>query len=119
MGIIAHHLEHSIPASKGFYIIQCSKENSRIICAWLNSSFFLSQVMKYRRRIAEQWGELMISDIKKFLILDPSKIDSQYRKKINTEFDKLCSKELQDLNTQQELKTKNNLDKIFSDLLQI
>ena len=119
MGVIAHHLEHSIPASKGFYVIQCSKENSKIICAWLNSSFFLSQITKHRRRIAEQWGELMISDIKNFLVIDPSKIDSHYRKKIKTQFDKLCSKELQDLNTQQELKTKNNLDKIFSDLLQI
>lgn len=118
MGVIAHYFEDAIPASKAFYVIQCPKSHSKLIAAWLNSSFFLETMINFRRRISDNWGELMISDILELPSIIPTQIDETLKMEIHKIFDQLCTQKLSNINHQQKLKTKKNLDDVFSNLLQ-
>ncbi len=116
MSVIAHFNPKNIPASKAFYIIQCPKPYEKIIAAWLNSTYFLKHMSNSRRRISDNWGELMISDILELECIDPTQINKKSSNIIKSVFDELSSKELPTILEQQTDSIKNSLDDALSEL---
>ena len=118
MGVIAHFFEKNVPASKGFYIIQYPPKYAKFLAAWLNSSLFLEQIVNFRRRIADNWGELMISDVFELNCVDPSKISQTDIEDVKDAFDKFAQKKLPSIREQEKLQLKNDLDQIITNILQ-
>ena len=116
MSVIAHYNPKNLPASKAFYIIQCPKQYEKIIAAWMNSTQFLNNMKKFRRRISDNWGELMISDILELDCINPSQINEKLSDNIESIFDGLSLKELPTILEQQNNSIKNPLDDVISKL---
>lgn len=116
MSVIAHFNPKNLPASKAFYIIQCPKQYEKIIAAWLNSTYFLDNMKKFRRRISDNWGELMISDILELDCIEPTQINKKSFNLIESIFNELSSKELPTILEQQNNPIKNSLDDAISEL---
>jgi hypothetical protein len=110
MSVIAHLNPKNLPASKAFYIIQCPKPFEKIITAWLNSTYFLKHMSNSRRRISDNWGELMISDILELECIDPTQMDKKSIQTLENIFDKLSSKELPNILEQHDHTIKKSLD---------
>ena len=110
MGIIAHYNPERLPASKAFYIIQCPKNYEKILTAWMNSTPFFEYMSKFRRRIADNWGELMVSDILEIEFIDPTKIDRKTVINLENIFEKLSTVELPSILEQKKSLIKNSLD---------
>lgn len=116
MSVIAHFNPKNLPASKAFYIIQCPKPYEKIIAAWLNSTYFLKHMSNSRRRISDNWGELMVSDILELECLDPAQMDKKSIHALEHVFDKLSSQELPNILQQQNHTTKKLLDETITKL---
>jgi len=110
MSVIAHLNPKNLPASKAFYIIQCPKPFEKIIAAWLNSTYFLKHMSNSRRRISDNWGELMISDILELDCVDPTQMDKKSIHTLENIFDKLSSQELPNILEQEGHTIKKSLD---------
>jgi tRNA1(Val) A37 N6-methylase TrmN6 len=110
MSVIAHFNPKNLPASKAYYIIQCPKPFEKIIAAWLNSTYFLKHMLNSRRRISNNWGELMISDILELECVDPTQMDEKSIHTLESIFDKLSSQELPNIVEQEVNTMKKSLD---------
>ena len=110
MSVIAHFNPKNLPASKAYYIIQCPKPFEKIIVAWLNSTYFLKHMSNSRRRISDNWGELMISDILELECVDPTQMDKKSIHTLENIFDKLSSQELPNILEQEGHAIKKLLD---------
>ena len=109
---MAHFLDNEIPSTKNFYVIRnLSKDDSKLLAAWLNSSFFLVLFLVCRREIGGSYGRLQIMDyMNESLFLDLSKISSQSRVSIINEFDKIRKVKLPPIPNQISCQKKKNLD---------
>ena len=63
-----------------------------------------------RRRISDNWGELMISDILELECIDPTQMDKKSIQTLENIFDKLSSKELPNILEQHDHTIKKSLD---------
>lgn len=110
--VMAHFLDNEIPSTKNFYVIRnLSKDDSKLLAAWLNSSFFLVLFLVCRREIGGSYGRLQIMDyMNESLFIDLSKISNQNRASIINEFDKIRKIKLPPIPNQISCQIKKNLD---------
>lgn len=117
MSVIAHYNPENLPASKAFYIIECPKSHEKVIAAWLNSTYFLKHMSNFRRRISDNWGEVMISDLMELECIDPLQIDKKSKDMLENTFDMLSFQELPNILEQQNHSIKKSLDEVITNLI--
>ncbi len=110
--VMAHFLDNEIPSTKNFYVIRnLSKDDSKLLAAWLNSSFFLVLFLVCRREIGGSYGRLQIMDyMNESLFIDLTKISNQNRALIINEFDKIRKIKLPPIPNQISCQIKKDLD---------
>lgn len=115
MGVLAHFTSNKFPASKGFYVLKNNSKFSKALTLWFNSSFFLKQLLNKRRSISNEWGELMISDLKELYCIDFSKIPESKLQQIEEVFDKFSKKNMSPVIQKNPYRVE--VDKIFLKIL--
>lgn len=117
--VMAHFLDNKTPSTKNFYVIRnLSKDDSKLLAAWLNSSFFLILFLVCRREIGGSYGRLQIMDyMNESLFIDFSKISQQSRVSIINEFDKISKIKLPSIPNQISCQIKKNLDMAIANSL--
>lgn len=117
MGIVAHYLPEKYPASKGFYICNCDKKHVKVLCAWLNSSYFISYLIQNRRNISNNWGEVMISDLLEYPCIDPEKLSDSETEILVQTFDEFSHMELSNVLASDSAKMRSNLDDVIAKII--
>jgi tRNA1(Val) A37 N6-methylase TrmN6 len=119
--VMAHFIDIEIPSTKNFYVVRnLSKDDSKLLAAWLNSSFFLLLFLVCRREIGGSYGRLQIMDyMKEPLFVDLFKISHQNRFSINREFDEMRKINLPPIPDQINGQEKKNLDMAIANSLNL
>ncbi|MFN7105706.1 MAG: restriction endonuclease subunit M [Pyrobaculum sp.] len=58
-GVFAHYSPEPVAASKNFYVV---KTTSKLLLAWLNSTFFIALIALLGRKITDSWTRFVESD---------------------------------------------------------
>ncbi|MHA2365668.1 MAG: Eco57I restriction-modification methylase domain-containing protein, partial [Candidatus Hodarchaeales archaeon] len=61
-GTFIHYFDEPITASKNFYLIDCDKQKSKFLAAWMTSTLFILLFLGSRREIGGSFGRLQIVD---------------------------------------------------------
>ena len=119
-GVFANYSKTKISASKNFYVVKDIGDlNSELLCAWLNSSFFLLIFIFFGRKISETWTRLLIDDYLQLPILNIKKIEKQDIENIRKAFHIIRKSKQPPMLKQLNKKQRKDLDLAFAEAMKI
>ncbi|UCG90219.1 MAG: N-6 DNA methylase [Candidatus Heimdallarchaeota archaeon] len=110
--VMGHFFDSKLICSKNFYVLRnCSSNQAKLLCAWLNSTIFIVLFLLSRREIGGSYGRLQIVDyMKEPLFLDVSKLSTSQKNLIIKEFDTMRKLKLPPIPDQLQLPQRIALD---------
>lgn len=116
----ANYTSKKLSASKNFYLVKNLEEKiSKCLCAWLNSSFFMSILIFLSRKISETWTRLLIDDYLELPLIDFNKIKEEEKEKINKSFDEMRKRNLPAIPKQMNTEYRKKLDLTIAEAINI
>ena len=99
--VTAHVISMFLPSktlSNIFYAVKLSKHESakkyKALCVWINSTFGLLLILMNRQETRSAWIRLKMSHWRLQTVLDITKVDREFIKKLSAIFDKYANKEM-------------------------
>lgn len=111
-GIFASYCKEKVTASKNFHIIkEYDKLKVKILSCWFNSTFFISMLLLFGRRISHRWTRFLKNDYFELPIIDLNKVNRKYALELYNNFDNIVNKPLPPLRQQlnEEFRFRNDL----------
>ncbi len=112
-GTFIHYFENKLTASKNFYLIEGSQRVSKLLAAWMSTSFFFLIYLNFRREIGGTYGRLQISDYKREKLFLSEKILLNYELEICKIFDHYRKLDLPPYKEQFGWDERRKLDEVF------
>ncbi|MFX1536209.1 MAG: Eco57I restriction-modification methylase domain-containing protein [Promethearchaeota archaeon] len=110
-GTIIHYFDEKITASKNFYLIDCAKNSTKLLAAWMSSTIFILLFLASRREIGGAFGRLQIVDyLEESIFINPEKINQIARINVLKAFDQMRSYKLPSLRDQIRWDPRKTLD---------
>ena len=109
--IFSNFKSKEFTASKNFYILRgFDLLDSKCLCAWFNSSIFISMLILANRKISQTWTRLLIDDYLNTPVINLNKISEKEKNEIGKSFEEFKKTDLPDLWQQLGSDTRKKLD---------
>ncbi len=110
-GVFANFTQDNIAASKNFYIVKNQYiDQTRLLLAWFNSTFFLASLLVLGRNISRTWTRLLINDYMELPVINVKSIAAEKMRDIIDCIDTMVSAELSPFWEQIDSEYRTNMD---------